>query len=224
LALFGEHRERSLAGGNGPLLVGGALTTNDDIYARSNVNNAQQQWGGFGAQSGMPNPAAGETFTIVGLQVRFSDAFISAACADAHFHLNLSWNGGTTWTPDLDVPSTTTVPPSVPAAATLGTGTTTDYVVGSNSSMSTWGPHPWVRADFSDANFRVRLAPFENCTGTPMFSLDRLEVRVTWDFTTPVTTTTTVTTNNTVKIQIIVDMLQSLLDPTSAKFNKAMLD
>ena len=143
----------------------------------------------------MPNPAAGETLTIVGLQVRFSDAFINTACASAHFHLNLSWNGGTSWTPDLDVPSTITVPPSNPSASALTTTTTTDYVVGSNTSMTTLGPHPWVRADFSDANFRVRLSPFESCTGSPIFSLDRLEVRVTWDFTTPVTTTTTVTTN-----------------------------
>ena len=172
-----------------------ALTNNEDAYARSNVSGALQQWGGFAAQSGMPNPAAGETLAIVGLQVRFSDAFINTACASAHFHINLSWNGGTSWTPDLDVPSTITVPPSTPSASALTTGNTTDYVVGSNTSMTTWGPHAWVRADFSDANFRVRLSPFESCTGSPVFSLDRLEVRVTWDFTTPVTTTTTVTTN-----------------------------
>ncbi len=72
-----------------------ALSSNNDAYARTTVTDAQQQWSGFSAQSGMPNPAAGETLTIVGLQVRLSDAFINSTCASARFDVELSWNNGT---------------------------------------------------------------------------------------------------------------------------------
>ncbi len=163
-----------------------ALRTNNDAYARSNVNDAVQQWGGFGAQSGMQTPAAGETLAITGLQVRLSDAFINSSCSSARLSVALSWNGGTSWSSDVMVPS---------AAGNLTTTNTADYTVGSATSMSNWGGHPWVRTDFSDTNFRVRLSPTEGCTGSRTFSVDQLGVRITWEFTTPVTTTTTVTTN-----------------------------
>ena len=161
------------------------LGTNNDAYARTSVADAQQQWSGFSAQSGMPNPAAGETLAIVGLQVRLSDAFINATCASARLDVQLSWNNGTTW-------STAVL---APTSGSLNTTTTADYTVGSNTSMSAWGAHPWVRNDFSNANFRVRLTARETCAAAVTFSVDMLEVRVTWDYTVPVTTTTSVTTN-----------------------------
>ncbi len=164
-----------------------ALGSNNDAYARTTVTDAQQQWSGFSAQSGMPTPAAGETLAIAGLQVRLSDAFINSTCASARFDVELSWNNGGNWS--------TAVP--VPSSGALNTTNTSDYTVGSNTSMSPWGAHPWVRNDFSNTNFRVRLTSRESCSGARTFSVDHLEVRVTWDYTVPVTTTTTVTTNLT---------------------------
>jgi hypothetical protein len=163
------------------------LGSNNDAYARTTVTGAQQQWSGFSAQSAMPNPAAGETLAIVGLQVRLSDAFINSTCASARFDVELSWNNGTSWSTALPVPAT----------GALNTTTSADYTIGSSTSMSAWGAHPWVRNDFSNANFRVRVTSRETCSTSHTFSIDMLEVRVTWDFTTPVTTTTTVTTNLT---------------------------
>jgi hypothetical protein len=164
-----------------------SLNSNNNVYARTTVTGAQQQWSGFGAQSGMPNPGAGETLAIVGLQVRLSDAFINSACSggNATIGVALSWNGGGTWSTTINAPT----------SGTLGTNTSNgDYVIGSSTTMSPWGAHPWVRTDFSDANFRVRLTSNESCSGTKTFSVDMVDVRITWDFTTPVTTTTVVET------------------------------
>jgi hypothetical protein len=163
-----------------------SLNANNDAYARTSTNNAQSVWGGFGAQSGMPNPGAGESLTIVGLQVRLTDAFLNSTCSGARFDVQLSWNNGTSWSSTV----------AVPASGNLGTNSSSgDYVVGSSTSMSAWGAHTWVRNDFSDANFRMRVTAVEGCSGSRTFSIDMADVRITWDYTVPVTTTTTVTTN-----------------------------
>jgi hypothetical protein len=133
----------------------------------------------------MPTPTAGQTLDIVGIQVRLSDAFINSSCGSANFEVALSWNNGSSWSSTQDVP----------ASGSLGTTTSTDYVVGSSTSMSGWGGHTWVRNDFSNTNFRVRVTATEGCSNSRTFSIDMLDVRITWDYTVPVTTTTTVTTN-----------------------------
>lgn len=168
------------------------LSSNNNRYARTSTNGAQSVWGDFDAQSGMPNPTGAEVLSIVGIQVRLTDAYINSTCASAHIDVDLSWGGGATgtWSKALDVP----------ASGSLGTNSSSgDYVVGSSTATTDWDPatpHTWVRDDFSNTNFRVRLTSSENCSGSRTFSVDMLDVRITWDFTTEAGTTT-VTTNLT---------------------------
>jgi hypothetical protein len=161
-----------------------ALRSNNDRYARTSTNGQAHQWGDFSAQSGIPTPSGGEVLAIVGLQLRLSDAFINSTCASARFDVELSWNNGSNWSTAV----------AVPTSGALGTTTSTDYVVGSATSTSAWGGHTWVRNDFSDSNFRVRVTARESCSSTRTFSIDMLDVRLTWDFTTAASTTT-VTSN-----------------------------
>lgn len=174
----------STSGGNN---LGNSLSSNNNVYGRGAHTSSQTAtaiWGGFNAQSGMPTPGAGETLTIAGIQVRLSDAFLNSSCSGAHFDVSLSWNGGSSWSTVVNAPS----------SGSLNTTNSSDYVVGSATSTSTWGGHTWIRNDFSDSNFRVRLAT-AGCGNSRTFNVDMLDVRITWNYTVPVTTTTTVTSN-----------------------------
>ena len=73
--------------GSGDTLAN-SLGSNNNVYARASHTSSQAAtsiWGGFGAQSGMPTPGAGESLVITGLQVRLSDAFINSTCSGSHF-------------------------------------------------------------------------------------------------------------------------------------------
>jgi len=74
--------------------------------------------------------------------------------------VQLSWDGGATWTP-------------AKSTATLSTRETT-YILG--GVVDTWG-RTWSSGDLSDANFRVRVADVASST-TRDFSLDWVAVRV----------------------------------------------
>jgi hypothetical protein len=79
--------------------------------------------------------------------------------------IELSWNGGTTWT-------------TVKTQSSQSTSDTNNKTVGANND--TWG-RTWSASDFSSANFRVRVT--SNCTGSSTcssrtFSLDWLPVTV----------------------------------------------
>jgi hypothetical protein len=75
--------------------------------------------------------------------------------------VQLSWDGGTTWT----------------AGKTTGTLSTTNtsYVLGTPSD--TWG-HTWTAAQLSSANLKVRIIDLANSTART-FSLDAVQVTVT---------------------------------------------
>ncbi|MEO8229558.1 MAG: pilus assembly protein TadG-related protein [Chloroflexota bacterium] len=167
-----------------------SVQTNNNAYARTSTNNATQQWGTYGFLSGgaaIPSPGAGQVLTIVGLEVRLQDAFVSAACTNTRIDAAMSWNATTNWS--------TTI-----GTGNLSTNTTAgDYTFpAANGSTSTaaWGAHTWVRNDFSDANFRLRLTAIKGCaTAGTTINLDMLEVRVYWSMATTTSTTTTVQTN-----------------------------
>ncbi len=61
---------------------------NNTIYVRTNTNSATHQFGTFGFTTGgsppLPSPAANQSLSIVGLEVRLTDAFVSAACASSN--------------------------------------------------------------------------------------------------------------------------------------------
>jgi Flp pilus assembly protein TadG len=167
-----------------------SVQSNNNNYARTTTNNAFQQWSGFGLQSGggaIPNPGAGQVLTIVGLQVRLTDAWLSATCAGSTIKADLSWNNGTSWSTAIATPS---LPTPVASA-----GTYTLPAANGSTSTAAWGAHTWVLNDFTDTNFRARLQAVRGCATTPTFNVDMLEVRVWWNMATTTSTTTTVQTN-----------------------------
>ena len=60
----------------------------------------------------------------------------------------------------------------------LSTTTSSTRTVGSATGTGAWGSHTWVRNDFSDANFRLRLG--WSCGSTRTVSVDVIDVRVTY--------------------------------------------
>jgi hypothetical protein len=101
------------------------------------------------------------TALIQGIQVRL-DARADATNGSPKICLQLSWNGGTTWT---------TARPTT----TLST-TETTYTLGSISD--TWG-RTWTPDNFSNANFRLRVIDVSGNTSRDFF-LDYLAVNVTY--------------------------------------------
>ena len=107
---------------------------------------------------GFTIPAASN---IKGLEVRLN-AKADRSVGAPKLCVQISWNGGLTWT----APATT---------PTLGT-TLAEYTLG--SSTATWGRR-WRASNFTNANFRVRVI---NVSSSPArdFKLDRIAVRVTY--------------------------------------------
>jgi len=76
--------------------------------------------------------------------------------------VQLSWDGGTTWT-------------TAKTSANLTTSEAT-YTLG--GAADTWG-RTWSAANFTNANFRVRIINVASNTSRD-FSLDRIAVQVTY--------------------------------------------
>lgn len=102
---------------------------------------------------------SGATFT--GIEVRL-DARVDSTSGSPHMCVQLSWDGGSTWT----TPQTT---------STLTTSESTYILGGSND---TWG-RTWGSDDFSNSNFRVRVINVASSTSRD-FSLDWVAVNVSY--------------------------------------------
>ncbi len=98
---------------------------------------------------------------IQGIQVRL-DAKVDATNGSPQIYVELSWDGGTTWTIAL-------------ATANLSKNEVT-YTLG--GTANTWG-RTWSAADFSNANFRARVIDVASNTSRD-FSLDYIAVNVTY--------------------------------------------
>ena len=96
---------------------------------------------------------------ITGIDVRL-DARVDSASGTRQFCVQLSWNGGASWT-------------SAQSTANLSTSEQT-YTLGSSSD--TWG-RTWSASDFTNANFRVRVTNVGSSTSRD-FYLDWVAVRV----------------------------------------------
>ncbi len=101
------------------------------------------------------------TAVIQGIQVRL-DARADATSGSPKICVQLSWDGGTTWT-------------TARATTILGT-TETTYILGSISD--TWG-RTWSPGNFSNANFRIRIIDVASNTSRDFF-LDYAAVNVTY--------------------------------------------
>jgi hypothetical protein len=98
---------------------------------------------------------------ITGIQVRL-DAKTDATTGSPKIYVDLSWDGGVTWT-------------AAQVTANLAKKETT-YVLG--GTANTWG-RTWSAADFSNTNFRVRVHDVASNTSRD-FSLDYIAVNVTY--------------------------------------------
>ncbi|HXF85448.1 MAG TPA: M14 family metallopeptidase [Anaerolineales bacterium] len=97
--------------------------------------------------------------TIQGIEVKLNSR-VDSTSGSPRFCVQLSWNGGTTWTSPI-------------TSATLSTNETI-YLIG--GVTNTWG-RTWTNTDFNDANFRVRLTMIASNTSRD-FSLDWVGVQV----------------------------------------------
>ena len=97
--------------------------------------------------------------TIQGIEVKLNSKVDSTTGAPK-FCVELSWNGGATWTTAL-------------SSGTLAT-VETMYIVG--GVTNTWG-RTWTNTDFDDANFRLRLVMVSS-NNSRDFSLDWVGVQV----------------------------------------------
>jgi hypothetical protein len=98
---------------------------------------------------------------IRGIEVRLN-AKVNSTANNPKMCVQLSWDGGTTWT-------------AAQSTATLTTATAA-YTLG--SSGDTWG-HTWTAGDFANSAFRVRIIDVAGSTART-FSLDALAVRVSY--------------------------------------------
>jgi hypothetical protein len=96
---------------------------------------------------------------IPGIEVRL-DARVDSGSNSPRMCVQLSWNGGASWTAAKSTPTLTT--------------TMTTYVLG--GPADTWG-RTWTPAELTDANFRVRVINAANSTNRD-FLLDWVAVRV----------------------------------------------
>ncbi|MEK7324354.1 MAG: hypothetical protein AAB217_03745, partial [Chloroflexota bacterium] len=99
--------------------------------------------------------------TIVGIEVRL-DARVDSTSGAPKICVQLSWNGGTSWT----------------TAKQTSTLTTTEATHILGSAADTWG-RTWTTTELSNTNFRVRVIDVSSSTARD-FSLDWVAVRVTY--------------------------------------------
>ena len=99
--------------------------------------------------------------TINGIEVRL-DSRVDSTSGSPRMCVELSWDGGASWTTPL-------------ASSTLSTSMASRTLGG---TANTWG-RSWTPADLSNANFRVRVTTVANST-TRDFTLDWIAVRVTY--------------------------------------------
>ena len=99
--------------------------------------------------------------TVRGIEVRL-DARVDSTSGSPRMCVQLSWNGGASWT-------------AAQATSTLSTTMTTRTL---GSATNTWG-RTWTPAELSNANFRVRVINTADSTSRD-FSLDWIAVRVTY--------------------------------------------
>ncbi len=164
-----------------------AVSSDNTAYVQTSTNATVQRFGSFGIS--LPNPAANQSLSIVGLTVQLTDTFLSAACSNSKVNVDLTWNGGNatpTWS-------------TVVATPNLATNTTNgDYLLpasGGTTSTSAWGGHSWVPGDFSNTNFGLRITAAKGCgTSGLMLNVDMIQVRVYYSMSTTTSTTSVQTT------------------------------
>lgn len=141
----------------------------DTASSFPSVDGHQNTWDTFkdsAETSSLLDELPSDLTSIDGIEVeiRGRDDFDGAG---AFTQIDLSWDGGTTWTTQQRNPTGTTDYAS----------TATDYITGGASD--TWG-RTWSRSEFSDANFVVRLEADTDDGFAADTDVEFIEVRVTY--------------------------------------------
>src|SRR5262245_7919043 len=132
------------SGEHSPMSTSGTFSNGSNAFVCDNVNIAEATGGN------PPNPdqqiywayglSVPPTATVTGIQVRVRAT--DGSKNNRKLQVALSWNGGTTWTANLN---TRNFRRNAPLR---------DFIVGGPAVL--WG-HAWTPAELSDANFRLRL-------------------------------------------------------------------
>ena len=99
--------------------------------------------------------------TVTGIEVRL-DGRADSTSGSPRFCVQVSWNGGASWT----------------TAKTTSTLTTSEATYLLGGAADTWG-RAWASGDFSNANFRIRITDVASSTSRD-FSLDWVGVQVSY--------------------------------------------
>jgi hypothetical protein len=167
LAPTGQAAQRSSAGDNNGYQTSPTNAfVNDSVFAvdtnsgtglgNSCTGSGKDKHHFFNYNFSIPGAAV-----IKGLEVRL-DARADSTAGSPHICVQISWNGGSTWT-------------TAKQTANLSTGELT-YVLGTPTDL--WG-HTWSAGEFSNANFRIRVIDVAT-NGARDFSLDYIAVNVTY--------------------------------------------
>jgi len=102
---------------------------------------------------------------VTGIEVRL-DAFVDSVGSNApKLCVQLSWDGGITWT----------------TAKQTSTLTTSELTYTLGSSSDTWG-RTWTSTNLTNTNFRIRVIDVASSSGAASrdFSLDWIALRITY--------------------------------------------
>ena len=152
----GDNNGYETSAGNACANGGGNASDNDSGNSSStscgSTGKDRHTFANFGADAGIPGDA-----TVAGIEVR-ADAW-AAGSGTRRICLELSWNGGASWT----------------SAKTVDIGGT-ESIRRLGSSSDTWG-RGWSLAELSNTNLRVRLTSVGSSTTTD-FRLDAVAVNI----------------------------------------------
>ncbi len=174
----GNASNNSWQSSSGSIVNAVSSDSGNSTYLYTTTNNAQHIFGSFALLDGL---AGNQQITSVrGIQVLLSDTYLSNSCSNSRVRVHLSWDGGSSWTT------------STTETSNLGTTNSTDYTLGSSTSVNAWQGTTWNQSKLSDSNFLVRLTAIKGCsTSNREIRVDELEVRVYYTVETTTVTTTT---------------------------------
>jgi hypothetical protein len=141
--------------GDDALVASDANSGTTTTVSCSNAGKDRHRFWDFGL--GVP----ASVYSVGGIQVRLDEG-MAAIGGTIQVCVELSWNGGLSWTAAKSV--------------SITTATTTTYNLGATND--TWG-RSWAGSDFSSANFRVRITDVASTT-TKTFRLEYLAAQVTY--------------------------------------------
>lgn len=127
--------------------------SSDNVYATEATNGQKQDYGTFGFS--IPSGAV-----IDGLEVVLEARSSAASFTPRNIQVDISWDGGSTWT-------------SIKTTSEL---TTSDASYTLGGATDTWG-RTWSDSEFSNANFLVRVS-WNNSFWSYTCSLDLLQTRI----------------------------------------------